>query len=891
MSSTSTDKNISASTSVETRSIIDLDARADIEALESSIDKTGYESALVAEEQQSTDDAMINEQATSETTASQEVGEATENTSQASELADEANTSTVQADTAQTEEKERSPEASPSEAPATTPDETPEQAEIKSAIATEPIETVETAEQEEPVETPIQAEVEALKEPAAAQKPVPPATAPTRKRISPLRLSLLALVTLLLISSVAPLSISLSYAVNAYNTYQALRVRASSGTQHLLNVKAIFAGTHINSTSVIDPNKLTRANKELAAARQDFVQIQQMLKYAPSIRLVNQELPQYRSQIRTARAASQVGIDIADIGQNLINCVLILEPRFRSPLLAANQPPLVTATDINLIGTTIDRVIPSLDDMQRQIPNISLSDLPISAQMRHQLQTYIPFLPRVKSSLLTIQNLLEPAQWLLGVNEPRTFLVQTMDRSELRPTGGFTGQYGELQISGGRVAPFSLRDIALLEYGDHSPVVGDMAPSPYRSWWPFANWGLRDSNLSADFPTSAKIAMKQYKDEVKHNVDGVILLTPALVQHILYVIGPVQIPRYNETITADNLEQRLHYYQLDNAGIRRIEIIEHVEDPATARKLFTSEVARTVMERIRHAPLNELLAIGMQLLQDLKTKDLQVYVTNQQIEDLLRHYGYSAEIDRSTAHDGLFVVQTNVSASKASQYIRTILQDQVTLDAQGGATHVLQMRLIYSQLGPVYGLDTYRDYVRIYVPPSAKLLWGDGFDSGQPLCGGPLPNCPAHGVYPQQELVCPTGQYQAGYAAPMLDDPYAGAEHPLDKIGPPTARKSDEPERGMFGGYVVIPKNCTMTVTLSWYVPTMGNNPYSLLIQRQSGTYPDLTLNVQPSPGDCATQAATSLYFNGVLTKDTTFALKKAAATPNTTQANCRLKA
>lgn len=79
----------------------------------------------------------------------------------------------------------------------------------------------------------------------------------------------------------------------------------------------------------------------------------------------------------------------------------------------------------------------------------------------------------------------------------------------------------------------------------------------------------------------------------------------------------------------------------------------------------------------------------------------------------------------------------------------------------------------------------------------------------------------------------------------------------------------------MFGGYVVIPKNCTMTVTLSWYVPPMDAHPYSLLVQRQSGTYPDLTLTVQPYPGDCATQSAASLYFNGVLTEDTSFALKK----------------
>jgi hypothetical protein len=724
--------------------------------------------------------------------------------------------------------------------------------------------------------------------PAPIKAPVDPAPSPSKPWWQQ-HLPALLVLTLLFFVSVLPLAVSVSYEAGAYSTYQTLRSHASTGMQHLLNVKQIFAGTHINSTSVLDPTKLTQANKELAAARQDFVQVQTQLNTAPSIRLVNQYLPQYRSQIRTARAASQIGIDLADIGQSVISTAMTLEPRFRSPLLAVETTPLITATDVDLLGTTIDTIVPRLDDIQSQLPAVSLNDLPISAQTRHQLQQIIPMLPQARSALVEIRTLLEPAQWLLGVNEPRTFLVQTLDRGELRPTGGFTGQYGELQIDGGRVAPFSLHDIALLEYGDNSPVVGHFAPSAYRSWWPFANWGLRDSNLSADFPTSARIAMAQYKSEVKHEVDGVILLSPFLIQHVLNVIGPLQIPRYNETITAENLEQRLHYYQLDNAGIRRSEIIEHVEDPASARKLFTAAVTHTLMDRVRHAPLNELMAIGMQLLHDLKTKDLQVYFDNQQIEQLLQRYGYSAEVDRSTTHDGLYIVQTNVSASKASQYVQTKLQDTVTLDAQGGATHVLQMRLVYNQLGPVYGLDTYRDYVRIYVPPTAKFLWGDGFDSGQPLCGGPMPECPDNGVYPHQELVCPTGQYQAGYAAPMLDDPYAGGEHPLDKIGKPTNFKSDEAQRGMFGGYIVIPKNCTMTVTLSWYVPPLDAHPYSLLVQRQSGTYPDLTLTVQPYPGDCATQNA-GLYYNGVLTEDTAFALKN-ASTHQAKPSACTLKA
>src|SRR5436305_1208953 len=330
-----------------------------------------------------------------------------------------------------------------------------------------------------------------------------------------------------------------------------------------------------------------------------------------------------------------------------------------------------------------------------------------------------------QSDLQQVLNLLGVSNWLLGVDQPRTFLVQTMDRAELRPTGGFTGQYGELTINGGRIAPFALKDISLVEYVDSSKTLGQLAPAQYRSWWPFANWGLRDSNVSADFPTSAQIAISQYQLEVGHRVDGIILFTPFLIEHILEVIGPVHINGYNDTITAQNLEDRLHYYQQDNSGIVRQVVVSPGDTTTSMRKRFTSLLARVLMDDVRHAPPDEVIAIAREMLHDLKTKDLQMYFTNPQVESLLMQYGDAAQIDRSTTHDGLYVVQANLSASKASQYVKTIMHDTVMLDASGGATHLFQLRLVYNQIGQVYGYDTYRDYVRVYVPPGSRLLWGD----------------------------------------------------------------------------------------------------------------------------------------------------------------------
>jgi hypothetical protein len=375
------------------------------------------------------------------------------------------------------------------------------------------------------------------------------------------------------------------------------------------------------------------------------------------------------------------------------------------------------------------------------------------------------------------------------------------------------------------------------------------------------------------------MAIYLYKQEVGHSVDGVIMFTPALIEQVLQILGPIHVPGYNETITAQNLEDRLHYYQLDNAGMLKQIVLQPGKTWTSDRKRFTVYLSLLLMDRVRHASLDEMFAIARQMLYDLKTKDLQVYFTNPQVEDLLVQYGYAAQMDRSTIHDGLYVVQENLSATKASQYVQTILHDTVTLDAAGGATHVLLLRLVYNQRGPVYGYDTYRDYVRVYVPATSKFLWGNGFDTGIPLCGGWYAACPQNHVYPHDELVCPSGQYEPGAAPPSPIDPDGAEPLPLDTIGPPTNRMSDEAGRAMFGGWVIVPKNCTMNVTLSWYVPPMGNGAYTLLVQRQAGTLPELELSVLPALSSYTLHTTRELHVDVAQDEDAFFSLSWARVT------------
>jgi Protein of unknown function (DUF4012) len=657
--------------------------------------------------------------------------------------------------------------------------------------------------------------------------------------------------------------------LNAVTIYS----QAKSGIQHVMNVKNLFTGSGGHASNLLDVNKLNQAQQELEAAHSDFLQLSNNLDQDGVVGLAGGLFPQ---QVQTIRALSHIGADATAIGIHLMGTGKTLAPIFHDPITKVSNKPLITQNVMDIIKANIDYLLPQLDSMMPYTHNLDLSVLPISDQQKQQIATFLPLFPQARSDLAQAETFLGAISWIIGVDAPRTFLVQTMDRAELRAGGGFTGQFGTLNLNGGRMAPFNLQNIGPIEENNPTAITnGNRPPVPF-TWWPIGNFGLRDSNLSADFPTSAKISIDLAKFEFQENIDGVIVFSPFLISHVLEITGPITIPKYNETITAQNLEARLHFYQLDNTGIYKEEVVENVQDQDIARKLFTKALANILLQHVLKAPPDELLSLAKEMLYAMQTKDLQIYVTNNQVEQLLAKYGSTSQIDTSPDHDGLFVVQSNVSVSKASQYVQTSIQDSVTLDADGGATHAMNLRLTYTMEGSVYGWDYYRDYVRIYVPPNSQFLWGNGFSAHyQPYCGSLTPltgyrPCQTD-VYGDGTLICPPN-VDAGDGVSILDNPNPLGDQPVYQVGPPTNTDSDMPGRAMYGGWVNIPKNCTMNVALSWHVPPQGNHPYSLMFQRQSSTFPNVDLTILPTPGDCTKLHTGGLYFNGVMSgADTLF--------------------
>src|SRR5260370_42631207 len=161
-------------------------------------------------------------------------------------------------------------------------------------------------------------------------------------------------------------------------------------------------------------------------------------------------------------------------------------------------------------------------------------------------------------------------------------------------------------------------------------------------------------------------------------LQGVIAFTPVLIADLLAVTGPLPMPDWGVTVTAQNLEHEIHDYQLG----------AHAPPKGVDRKEFTHQLSSRLLKRLQGLHGSALKAV-LQIAQTaLRDKDLQIYCSPPRAQLVVEQLGLASEV-RTGEGDGYFVVDTNFGGNKANTYVTERQTDYVTLLPDGGALHRL----------------------------------------------------------------------------------------------------------------------------------------------------------------------------------------------------------
>jgi Protein of unknown function (DUF4012) len=506
-------------------------------------------------------------------------------------------------------------------------------------------------------------------------------------------------------------------------TYNRSLIQARDGMQQMRLAEKFLTELQHNP---FDANAIGQARLAFVKAENDFGQLQATMQTIPGISML---MPVYGSRIAAAShlvplalAATQAGV----AGCDLLN---VLITRFHDPL-NAHQGGL-TMADFSTIDGDFGKIEAAFTVIEREASQLQPGDVQFEPGLSQEVATLQHDLPAIKPWVDDIAQLLPVLPTLLGVDKPANYLIEVLDSTELRPGGGFVGNYGVATLAGGRLQAAHITDVDLLDYPFVASGKTIAFPEQYQ-WFAHAlslkSWSLRDSDLDADFPTAARYAEQNYQIEGgKTSLQGVVAITPALIEQIMTITGPISVPEYNETVTAQNLIARIHFHQL--GGSAAGEGSDRVASPdghSSMRKRFTELLAEHLLARIRQLPLPQQFKLLQVVAQAVHTKDIQIYLNLSPAEQVLRQAGLDSAI-QATPDDGFMVVDANIYPSKANSFIVNTLNDEVTIDGAGNALHHTTLSYAWILPGKNYGSSIYGDYVRIYLPNGSTMQGQQGW--------------------------------------------------------------------------------------------------------------------------------------------------------------------
>src|SRR5579875_2393331 len=460
--------------------------------------------------------------------------------------------------------------------------------------------------------------------------------------------------------------------------------------------------------------------------------------------------------------------DLVNAGQYAVAAALILIPRLKGILKTLGPSGTPTATTAAGAATATPAATPplgppppgslTLDDVNQAIGdfNIAAGLIQQGVSERSQftlhdlskigLSSLIPtmtkldaFLPKLPTYMNAAKNIVNELPTILGFTKTQHYLLFDLDSDELRATGGFQGNFGILTFTDGRL-------IGGVHLHDTTSTLDCVGGCPYRPVpSQFSNWfnvdpnhfGLRDANLDPDFQLASQADETLYTQESGNSVDGVFAMTPALIEQLLTLTGPISVivpgTQLSVTVNSKNLRDQIHYFHAANNNGGQINSILQT----SSQKAIDALLGGAVLKAIGHLSATQQKGLTKVLENALFSHDLQVYFNDLLVENALTVFKLSGAVQAPPGTDTLFVVDTNVGADYANQDVTEQISDTITLDAKGNASHDLKITYGYPVVQHLYSYEWsawyYTDFLRVILPNSAT---NTNNPSGCPL---PLP--------------------------------------------------------------------------------------------------------------------------------------------------------
>jgi hypothetical protein len=321
---------------------------------------------------------------------------------------------------------------------------------------------------------------------------------------------------------------------------------------------------------------------------------------------------------------------------------------------------------------------------------------------------------------------------MLGADGPRTYLLVSLNSSELRSAGGIVGAFAVLKADDGTIDLTEQRTTTDLP-GIATPIL-PLTDSELRCDTDRLGRWVQDAVMPPDFPRSAQLLTARWQRDVGTQVDGVIATDPVAVSYLLGAVGSVTEPGG---------------LQLDEGNVLKVLLrdtyLTYGDDAAAGDAFFTG-VAATIFRAVGSGQ-GDSRAVVDALARAGAEGRLRMWSAHPEEQERLAATSVGAAFLTGPFPDATGVFLNDGTAGKLGFYLRTTLTvEDLRCDAPE-PTATVRLDLDYA---PPPDVATFPKYVTgwsgtslpvgwlatnitVYAPVGASLeslRLGDGYVSG-----------------------------------------------------------------------------------------------------------------------------------------------------------------
>ena len=324
------------------------------------------------------------------------------------------------------------------------------------------------------------------------------------------------------------------------------------------------------------------------------------------------------------------------------------------------------------------------------------------------ISKFLPLPDDEKKEIETMNKLVEA--FTKKDNTEKTFMIFLQNNMELRPGGGFLGQYAIVKIKNGEIVSSSFEDANLLDRRIQAKIT---PPYPFAKLIEVKKWKFRDSNFSPDFPTNVEKAKYFYQLSGRSgDFDGFVAVNTDVFNDILNITGPITVPGYNITFTSRDGALKLEEY------VEKRYLMDPDLDTQN-RKAIMRQMTPIIINKL--ASLGNISKIAELVHKEFKNRNIMVNFTDPDLQTLIEGVHWDGRVSTDWSSDYLMMVDANMGALKTDYYMRREVSYDIDLTAE---RPIATLNILYKNTAP-YGdwrTSDYHTYLRVYVPKGSELL-------------------------------------------------------------------------------------------------------------------------------------------------------------------------